>query len=336
VNAQAGSQWVADTELDNFEQNRLTVAYQDRAFSATLVRPSNNPIKAQRAVLYIHGLTDYFFQAHLADAYRAKGYAFYAIDLHAYGRSLRPDQRPNYCDHVAEYYPELDAAIAQLKSDGAEQIVINAHSTGGLIAALYLHEGRYREAVNALYLNSPFFEFPLQRWQQVALRALVALGRWFPHIAYHRAMPSLYAKSILRDFHGQWSYNLALKPAQGFAITTGWMRAIYQAQRRLQKGLAIHCPILLMHAARSQRAHRWSDEVLTTDIVLNIEHMRRYGPTLGKQVTLVAINDAMHDLALSSDAVRAEVFATTFSWLEQVLPPLEPLQKRQLADQQSR
>src|SRR5690554_4434066 len=137
--------WECDQQLEGFETTRLLSG----DFQATLIRADNNPPTPQRAVLYIHGFTDYFFQAHLAAAYQAAGYAFYAIDLHAYGRSLRPDQRPNYCDHVAEYYPELDAAIAQLKSDGAEQIVINAHSTGGLIAALYLHEGGYREAVNA-------------------------------------------------------------------------------------------------------------------------------------------------------------------------------------------
>ncbi|MEK8226237.1 alpha/beta hydrolase [Oerskovia sp. M15] len=42
----------------------------------------------RRAVLYVHGFVDYFFQAHLGDAFEEHGYAFYAIDLRGYGRSL--------------------------------------------------------------------------------------------------------------------------------------------------------------------------------------------------------------------------------------------------------
>jgi alpha-beta hydrolase superfamily lysophospholipase len=319
VNAQVGNQWIADTELEGFEQTRLTVAYKKRAFSATLVRAADNPKVARRAVLYIHGLTDYFFQVHLAEAYRAEGYAFYALDLHGYGRSLQPGERPNYCADIAEYYPEIDAAIAQIKSAGAEQLLLDAHSTGGLISALYAHEGRYREALSALYLNSPFFEFPLRGWERIALRALVALGRWFPHIAYHHGMPSYYAKSLHRDFRGEWHYNKKLKPTDGFPITAGWARAVYRAQRRLQKGLNIVCPVLVMHSARSMRASQWSDDLFAVDTVLNVDHMRRYGPALGDQVALAEIEGGMHDLALSPPVVRAEVQTVKFSWLGQVL-----------------
>ena len=319
VNAQAGSQWVADTELEHFEQTRLTVNYNQRAFSATLVRAADNPKVSLRAVLYVHGLTDYFFQVHLADAYRAEGYAFYALDLHGYGRSLRPDERPNYCEDIAEYYPEIDAAIAQIKSDGAEKLLINAHSTGGLITSLYAHEGRYREAIDALYLNSPFLEFPFHGWERLALRVAVALGRWFPHIAYHHGMPSMYAKSIHSDFYGEWHYNIKLKPTDGFPITAGWARAMYLAQRRLHEGLDIACPVLVMHAARSMRATEWSDDLLAVDTVLNVDHIRRYGPKLGKQVALAEIEGGMHDLALSPATARAEVLTVKFLWLGQVL-----------------
>ncbi|WP_049723186.1 alpha/beta hydrolase [Gilvimarinus polysaccharolyticus] len=319
MNGPSGDQWQVDTELKNFEQTRLPVSYKRRTLQATLVRATGNPKTAKRAVLYIHGLTDYFFQVHMADAYRAQGYAFYALDLHGYGRSLRADERPNYCENIAEYYPEIDAAIEHIKSTGVEQLVINTHSTGSLIAAMYAHEGRYRDTINALYLNSPFFEFPLRGWQPLLLRVIVALGRWFPYIKYNNAMPSLYAKSIHRDFYGEWSYNKKLKPSNGFAITAGWARAIYIAQRRLQKGLDIRCPVLVMHSAKSVRVWQWSDELLHADSVLNVDDMRRFGPGLGEQVELACIDGAMHDLALSSAAVRAEVFRVTFLWLEQVL-----------------
>ena len=43
---------------------------------------------------------------------------------------------------VADYYPELDAAVEFIVGDGHDHLVVNAHSTGGLIAVLWLHDRR--------------------------------------------------------------------------------------------------------------------------------------------------------------------------------------------------
>ena len=40
-----------------------------------------------RAVLYLHGRNDYFFQTWLADALLEAGYEFYALDLRTCGRA---------------------------------------------------------------------------------------------------------------------------------------------------------------------------------------------------------------------------------------------------------
>ena len=95
-----------------------------------------------RAVLYVHGWIDYFFQAHVADAFNEQGWDFYAIDLHRYGRSLRPGNRPNYCRNLAEYDEELTTAIDIVKlEDEHETLLLMGHSTGGLITALYADRG---------------------------------------------------------------------------------------------------------------------------------------------------------------------------------------------------
>ncbi|HEU4347317.1 MAG TPA: alpha/beta hydrolase, partial [Actinoplanes sp.] len=60
---------------------------------ATLVRRrADNP--SRRAVLYVHGWVDYFFQTHLADFFVERGWDFYALDLRKYGRSLLAHQTP--------------------------------------------------------------------------------------------------------------------------------------------------------------------------------------------------------------------------------------------------
>jgi len=55
---------------------------------ATLIRKSG-PRAGARAVLYLHGWNDYFFQTHLADYLSDLGYDFYAVELVAGARYLR-------------------------------------------------------------------------------------------------------------------------------------------------------------------------------------------------------------------------------------------------------
>jgi alpha-beta hydrolase superfamily lysophospholipase len=311
--------WAPDSALDGFEALTLTLPPDEEGpVVATLVR-RRAPAGSGRAVLYIHGFIDYFFQAHLAEAYNAHGYQFYALDLRKHGRSLRPHQTPNYCRDLREYYPEIDAAIGLITGEeGHGWLLVNGHSTGGLLAALYAQEGRRREQISALFLNSPFFDLNLEPLTRRFSPLVSGVGGRVPKLAIGGAVSPLYAQSIHRDHRGEWQFNLAWKPIAGFPAYAGWLRAITLGQRRVQRGLGIACPILLMHSARSLRAKVWSDELLRADAVLDVAHMRRYGPGLGRDVTMLAVEGAMHDLTLSAAPVREQVFRELFSWLERV------------------
>ena len=311
------SPWIADTALAGFEARTLVFPPDaEGPVIATLVR-RRAAASAGRAVLYLHGFVDYFFQTHLAEAFNAHGYHFYALDLRKCGRSLRPGQTPNFCADLREYYAELDAAITLIfNEEDRPWLLLNGHSTGGLIAALYAHEGRWRERIKALFLNSPFFAFHLP-WHQVApARLLAGLGRWRPRLAANGSVSPFYAHSLHRAYYGEWEFNLDWKPIEGFPAHAGWMRAVMRGQRRLQTGLAIACPVLIMHSARSVLLPRWDERLLRADAVLNVAHMRRYGPGLGPHVTLIAIEGGLHDLTLSAAPVRARVFEELFAWLE--------------------
>ena len=54
---------------------------------ATLVYRKSEQ-QSTKAILYVHGFIDYFFQTELADNFNKWGYNFYAVDLRKYGRSL--------------------------------------------------------------------------------------------------------------------------------------------------------------------------------------------------------------------------------------------------------
>ncbi len=63
-------------------------------------------------MLLVHGFTDYFFNTELADHLRARGFAFYALDLHKCGRSWREGQTPHFTTDLARYDAELERAAA--------------------------------------------------------------------------------------------------------------------------------------------------------------------------------------------------------------------------------
>src|SRR5262245_39478185 len=140
------------------EYESLRLAFEDDAEGevvATLVR---RRVEGNRAVLYVHGFVDYFFQVHLADFYVERGYSFYALDLRKYGRSLLPHQTANFARSMSDYFPEIDEAVRLIREDGNDVLLVNGHSTGGLITALWADRVRGQGLIDGLFLNSPFLE----------------------------------------------------------------------------------------------------------------------------------------------------------------------------------
>lgn len=289
------------------------------AVVATLLRAEPAPASS-KAVLYLHGFIDYFFQDHVAAAFVAQGYDFWALDLRKHGRSLLPHQHPNTCLHLNQYYEEIGLALEAMHVAGAQDITLLGHSTGGLIACLYALEGAQRDAVNRLVLNSPFFEFnetALMRAVAGALATALATSR--PYSKLPKGLSPMYGESLHKSRRGEWAYNLEWKPLEGFPACLGWVRAVREGQQRLQQGLDLHVPILLLHSNKSARAgNKWREEFHTADAVLNVADMKKYGPRLGRDVTLYAVADGKHDLYLSRADVRENALAATFEWLARV------------------
>ncbi len=283
---------------------------------ATLVsRRADTP--TDRAVLYVHGYVDYFFQEHLADFYVTRGFDFYALDLRKYGRSLLPHQTPNFVRSISEYFPELDEASRIIRDeDGHRQMLVNAHSTGGLITALWANRVREAAVVDGLSMNSPFSELnvpPLTRHTVGPVVDVVARVRPYARV---RANVSLaYGHSLHSDHHGEWTYNLAWKPLESFPVRAAWLAAIRSAQARLHRGLDIPVPVLVACSTHSFRGASWTEAAMRADAVLDVEHIAHYSSRLGRHVTIVRIDGGLHDLTLSAPPVRARVFAELGRWI---------------------
>ena len=292
----------------------------DGPVAATLIRASLPAQDTRRAVLYVHGYIDYFFQEHLAEAFVAHGYRFYAVELRKYGRSLREGQHPEFARSMYEYYPDLTESIRHIREEGASGIVLLGHSTGGLLAALYADDGPQREAIRCVVLNSPFLEFNttwFKKHVQIPLAALVSIV--FPFAHKKNELSPLYARSVHKHYRGEWDFDTSLKPIEGIPLYFSWLRAVRNGQRRIRRGLHIAVPVLVMSSDKSYFGKTWSDELFESDSVLNVEDIRRRAPKLGQCVTYVAVEGGMHDLFLSREAVRTEAFRIVFGWLERTL-----------------
>lgn len=273
----------------------------------------------QKAVMYIHGYTDYFFQEHLAKWYSENGYDFYALELRKYGRSILPHQRPNHIRKVSEYYEEIGKAIQLIKQrDGHNSLLINGHSTGGLVAAMYANFGKRKNEINALFFNSPFLEFNIPDWQLRLMPRIAKIGHIFPEWIAPLGGKGIYAQSLHKDHWGRWDFSEKFKPVSGFRMYFGWFRAIHEAQYQIQNNSNIDCPILVFHSDKTSFKKSKDPEIFESDVVLNVKHIKKYAARLGKIVTIIEIPNATHDVFLSRDEVQEVAFSHLKNWLNAI------------------
>jgi alpha-beta hydrolase superfamily lysophospholipase len=309
-----------------YEQHTIVLPDDDEGpVVATLIRRrAERPGK--RAVLYLHGFCDYFFQTHLADFYTDNGWDFYALDLRKYGRSLLGHQTPNFAGSVTEYFPEIDEAVRIIRAeDGHDTLLLNGHSTGGLIASLWAHARRDSGVVDGLFLNSPFLDFNtpwlIRRPLGPIISGLATTGRYRKIPAN---VPGIYGRSLHTDHSGEWTYNLDWKPVESFPVRLGWLRGIRDAHLWVRRGLEVTVPILVTCSDASYKKPTWDEIAHDMDAVLDVEHIARWAPHLGKHVTLVRIAGGKHDLTLSRPPARAQLFIELRRWLDAYLPAEPP------------
>ena len=263
---------------------------------ATLVRrTAAGP--TTKAVLHLHGFADYFFQTGYADWWAERGYDFYALDLRKYGRSLLPHQTPNYITDLRDYYPEIDAAWQRVtERDGHTDVVISAHSTGGLVVGLWADDRRPAQLVGAV-MNSPWLDLQGSALLRVVgTPILKQVGSRQPKREIRRHVTGLYTRSLHRDHEGEWDFNLLWKPIESFTVYAGWLRAVREGHARQHRGLELNCPVLVLSSGRSALPEEMGEEVHGTDIVLDVAQIRRWATAYGRHVTYVAVEGARHDV----------------------------------------
>ncbi|HYP45427.1 MAG TPA: alpha/beta hydrolase [Propionibacteriaceae bacterium] len=278
---------------------------------ATLVRrsPGNS---SRRALLYVHGWNDYFFQSHLAEAVEARGYDFYAVDLRRYGRSLRRGQHFGFITDLDDYSEELDAA-AQVIGEDHDELLLMGHSTGGLVTALWAASNPGR--ITGLVLNSPWLDLQGSAlFRTLGGPVISRLGNNLPTSVLRLPDLGFYGRTLHSSLGGEWDYDLELKTSPSPPVRVGWLRAILRGHQRVAAGLQIDVPVLVLCSNSSDFSRRWHEGLRTADIVLDVEQIATRAVRLGRHVTVVRISDGLHDLLLSAPDVRKQVLAEILRW----------------------
>ncbi len=281
-----------------------------------LVRPAETVVGA---VLYVHGFSDYFFQTAMADALAAQGLAFYALDLRRSGRARRSGQTPHYVTDLARYDVELDRALDLVAGAHPDApVVVVAHSTGGLVAPLWLDRRRRagRTApVAGLVLNSPWFDLHGKAHMRGPVtQALRVLSRVRP-LRVMSAPSDVYGSSLHTSGTGEWDFDVDLKPLEGFPVTVGWLNAVRRAQATLHRGLDVGVPSLVLRSDRTHWSRRYSVDSDRADAVLDVRQIARWAGCLGGETTIVPVAGARHDVFLSLPEPRARAYAVMQRWL---------------------
>ena len=287
--------------------------YEGKVTATFIERHSERP--TCKAVLYIHGYLDYFFQDHMAERIVASGRNFYAVDLRKYGRSYLSGQHYNYCKHLSEYYPEIDKALESIKEQGNTDITLIGHSTGGLLSALYCAEGKYRTMINRLILNSPFLEFNaswFDRWIVIPLASVISLV--FPYASTENKLNDNYFRSVHISEYGELNFDLRHKPPT-VPLYFSWLQAVGEGHRKVRQGLHLTIPTLVLCSQYSSNDKEWSDHATKSDTILNVEDIKRLTPKLGDRAECRIIEDGLHDLVLSRKDVRERVLGMMISFM---------------------
>lgn len=316
--------WVPDVLGSPFEQRTLPLGVDDEGeVVATVVRSIPNWWESVKGplrdvdVLYVHGWSDYFFQAELARFWNEMGARFYALDLRKYGRSLRDGQTPGYITALEDYDVDIAAALdAMGRTDAASprRLVLLGHSTGGLVLTLWA--ARHPGYASALVLNSPWLELQTGALGRQALAPLIEVRARFDPLGTHpevdlgyytRAQSELGVLPNIAE-HARW------RPPRGFPTHPGWLNAILLGHRTIAAGVDVDCPALVMLSLRSANPFAWSDASTAADSVLVVDDIAKAATNIGRLVTIGRIDGAIHDIFLSRPEPRAAAYDTLRSW----------------------
>lgn len=308
----------ADDQLEGFESFTIKQPRDHEGeVVCTLVRMHGKQ-RNRPASLHVHGFNDYFFHAEAAEVFNQNGIDWYGIDLRKSGRSYLPHQTFNGLTNINQYFDDIHAALKLIKAEGATSVLLMGHSLGGLAVSLFAARFGSQGLFDAVFLNSPFFDQNKDIVTKKILIPLVsALAKVFPRMRVPGGFSKFYGPSLHKNDFGEWKYQLLWKPHIAPMVNAAWVRAVYLAHQEFWKGINILEPVLLMFPDCNVRGIKWKESFHYGDAVVNINDNRKGASCMQAPIIIKEIQQAKHDLFLSVETTRKEVYRAIFDWLNE-------------------
>jgi acylglycerol lipase len=249
------------------------------------------PAGKPKAVLVIcHGVNSHSGQYVWAgEAFAAKGFAVYALDLRGRGKS---EGERFYVENVAEYVADVSGTIAIAKERNPNlRVYLLGHSAGGVVACSYALD--HQDDIDGLICESFAFQVPAPGFALAAIKGL-------SHIAPRLGVLTLHMKDFTRD-------PVALKALEDDPLTKDEVQpamtvaALVRADERLHDSFGqITLPVLIMHGTADKAT-----------VCRGSEYFHEHAGSRDK--TLKLYKDHFHDLL--NDIGKEGVVADISGWI---------------------
>ena len=264
----------------------------------------------KKAFIWIHGFNDYFYHFHISDLLYESSYDFYHITLHNYGETLT-DKR-YYTDDLRNYFIDIDNSLEYIIKKNYEKLFLYGHSLGGLITSVYCLDGTYREIIDGLILNSPFYDFYNTKKMEFLIKNVAYyIGKYFPTLSLRKAdkKPNSYSAEILKKFY----FEPNLKLVHNSEIYAGWITTVINFQQLIKNNkLKIDIPVLIFYSNKSDYSN-----TTNCDNVLDVKEIDKYCNNLSNHITKIEINKGIHDIFTSDKEPLDKSIFYLLKWLKQ-------------------
>lgn len=285
------------------------------------------------AVLFVHGMTDYFFQKHVARFFAQRGFEVYGLDLRKCGRSWREGQTWHHVSKQSIYDQDLTVAASAI-ARSHKHIFVCGHSTGGLDVSMWSARLR-REALDmpespqarlfsqlqGVVLNSPWIGLQFGALTSTVMATVFPiLNRFAPQLPLPGGLNPRYGQSLHASAMGEWDYNLELKPMAPRPKMLSWLVGVIEEIRLLHTGnYSMGLPTLLLCSDKHEFSRKPGDRIFSADGVLKPNQMRQYIMRINKDADIRVIPNAVHDVFLSRGPVRNEAMNACVEWMQDQL-----------------
>lgn len=269
--------------VDGYEAVELLPAPAEPGGGGAAMLRRRSARSSRRAVLYVHCLTDSFVPESLASWYAERGFHFYVADLRPSARADPADEQGSGPD-LRSCTSALDAMARHLReSEAIDTMVVSAHATGALAAAIWCDARRKASPAEALILADPAFGTGRRR---------------------HLGQDTGSGKG---SGSGKGADPDEAGPARGRRLPG----PLAGAQRQLRHGLDISCPVLVMCTAAGWDARGEARRGLLL--------RRQYGgpgtTRLGRHVTWLRLDDGLAGPLPPAGTENRPFFGALGRWL---------------------